>query len=407
MSMRRAVITGIGVVSPAGAGREEYFKNLLAGRSFIREIDRFDSSRYTSRHAGMVGDFGAEELFSKRLLKKLDLFSQMTLVASEQALVDAGLSLEREDRERVGIVLGNALGGWGFAEEELRDLYRAGVREVSPYQATAWFPAAPQGQVSIHYGIRGFAKTIISDIASSHLALDYAARAIALGRADIVLAGGTEAPVSPYALLCCNTSGELSGSGRYRPFDRGRDGYVLAEGAAVLIVEELGRARARGAKALAEIKGFGHASDGLDPRRPDPEGRGMERAMRMALERAGLTSMEIGYIMPAGMGGSISDAAEAKAINSIFGGAAVKPAVGVPRALYGNALGASGALDAAAACVAMEKGAAPVLHGVDADEGCGWMAGDVCSAEKEINNVMINSTGRGGVHASLILGLPA
>src|SRR3990172_1392336 len=119
MSMRRAVITGIGVVSPAGAGREEYFKNLLAGRSFIREIDRFDSSRYTSRHAGMVGDFGAEELFSKRLLKKLDLFSQMTLVASEQALVDAGLSLEREDRERVGIVLGNALGGWGFAEEEL------------------------------------------------------------------------------------------------------------------------------------------------------------------------------------------------------------------------------------------------------------------------------------------------
>jgi 3-oxoacyl-(acyl-carrier-protein) synthase len=240
-----------------------------------------------------------------------------------------------EDKERIGIILGNALGGWAFAEEELRDLHRLGVREVSPYQATAWFPAAPQGQISINYGLKGIGKTIISDIASSHLAINYAARAILSGRADVVLAGGTEAPVSPYALLCCNTSGELSLEGSYRPFDRSRDGYVIGEGSAVLMVEEMERAKKRGAKIYAEITGFGHTSDGISPTGHDPEGKGIARAMKAAIDGAGIMPDDIQFILPAATGGMNSDEGEARALGSIFGERLFSSAsVGVPKSLF-------------------------------------------------------------------------
>lgn len=405
MMERRAVITGLGVVSPAGNDLDGFFGNLLAGKNFIGEVDRFDASRYPSHSAGHVRDLDADGTISKRLVKKLDRFSLMSLLASESALNDSSINLDDEDKGRVGIIMGNALGGWGFAEVELRDLYQGGLRDVSPYQATAWFPAAPQGQVSIHYGIKGFGKTIISDIASSLLAIGYAARAVRMGKADIVLAGGTEAPVSPYALLCCNTSGELSKSGRYMPFDRDRDGYVIAEGAAVLVVEERGRALKRGARIYAEIKGFSHTSDGLDPVNPDREGRGLARAMRAALSASGTGAGDIDYLMPAGLGGRVFDMAEAGAVMNVYGDALHDGlSVGIPKALYGNTIGASGALDAVVACMAMERSAAPTSTGcTTAEDGWGWVNGKGAVAEKKIRNVMINSIGRGGVNACLVL----
>src|SRR5512143_2534139 len=371
MTDLRAVITGLGLVTPSGSGLDEFHANILAGKSAIRAIDRFDASSYPSRHAGLVDGFDAGKVFSRRLLKKLDHFTEMSLVATENAIRDGGLAIEDEDKERVGIILGNALGGWAFAETELRDLYVGGIRDVSPYQATAWFPAAPQGQISIQYGIKGFAKTIISDTASSHLAIGYAARAIRTGKADVVLAGGSEAPVSPYALLCCNTSGETSRTGAYRPFDKARDGYAIGEGAAVLVVEEMGRAVKRGARIYAEITGFGHTSDGVDPRMPDPDGRGMARAMRSALGSAGCSPNGIDYLMPAGLGGSVTDASESKAIRHVYGGALANGlSIGVPRTLFGNLLGASGAVDAVTACLALERGAAPTHTGCAVpDEG--------------------------------------
>lgn len=402
MSLKRAVITGLGIVSPAGNDKETFFANIASGTSFIREIDVFDASRYASRHAGMVSDTGAEKIFNKRLLKKLDRFSEMSLAATASALTDAGLDIESEDRERVGIILGNALGGWGFAEVELRDLYNGGLREVSPYQATAWFPAAPQGQISIHYGIKGFSKTIISDNASSHVALGYAARAIATGKADVLLAGGVEAPISPYALLCCNTSGELSSSGRYAPFDKGRDGYVIGEGAGILVVEEYGRAVARGAHIYAEIKGFGHTSDGLDPVNPDPSGTGLARAMTKALGMAGVGPDAVDYLLPAGMAGMLYDRSESNAAGLVFG--ADVPAAGIPKSLYGNLMGASGALDVATACIAMQKGELPLHTGCMApDDGCNWAAGGEGVLKKDAARVLVNAIGRGGVNASILL----
>lgn len=399
---RRAVITGLGVVSPAGNDKDCFFAGIMEGKSRISEIDAFDASLYASRHAGIVSYTGADERFSKRLLKKLDRFSQMALSAAESALIDARIDISSEDPARAGIVLGNALGGWGFAEVELRDLYTGGLRDVSPYQATAWFPAAPQGQISIHYGITGFAKTIISDTASSHLAIGYAARAIQTGKADLVLAGGTEAPISPYALLCCNTSGELSRRGLYTPFDKDRDGYVLGEGAGVLVVEERSRAVARGATIYAEITGFGHTSDGLDHAELDPSGTGLARAMRIALDKSGIGPDKIGYFMPAGMAGRLYDRSESGAVRQVFGRC---PVVGVPKSLYGNLLGASGALDVITACIAMSKGTAPTHTGcVTPDEGCGFAAGPGGPVKMDINNVMINSIGRSGVNACLVIG---
>ena len=406
MSNKRVVITGIGVVSPAGRRLDDFMENILSGTSFLKEIDRFDASAYPSRHAGMLEQLDADDTFPKRMLKKLDRFSHMALLAADDAINDSGIDIESEDKERIGIILGNALGGWAFAEEELRDLHRLGVREVSPYQATAWFPAAPQGQISINYGLKGFGKTIISDIASSHLAINYAARAIMSGRADVVLAGGTEAPVSPYALLCCNTSGELSLAGKYKPFDRSRDGYVIGEGSAILMVEEMERAKKRGARIYAEIAGFGHTSDGISPTGHDPEGKGIARAMKAAIDGSGIKPDDIQYILPAATGGLNSDEGEAMALGRLFGESLISSvSVGAPKTLFGNLLGASGAVDAAIACLAIERGEAPITMGcADPEAGWRWSKDYGVVVFKEIENVMINSIGRGGVNASLVLG---
>ncbi len=399
--MRRAVITGVGVVSPAGNTQEEFFGRLLSGESFIGEIDRFDASRYPSHHAGLVSDPGREEIFSKRLIKKLDRFSHMALSASDAAFKDSAIDLEAENKENIGIAFGNALGGWSFAEEELRDLWTHGIREVSPYQATAWFPAAPQGQVSIFYGLKGFSKTIISDIASSHMAIAYAARAVMMGRADVMLAGGAEAPVSPYALLCCNTSGELSRTGRYRPFCKGRNGYIIGEGAAVLVVEEMGRAVARGARIYAEIKGFGHTSDGMHPIIPDTSGEGMGRAMTMAMREANIAASGIGMAIPSANAGKYADLSEGRAFLKIFGSGVNELPFYSPKPQIGNSLGASGALDTAFACMALNNGETPCLN-VDEPEFDFFGGGGKIKLAKD--NIIINSIGRGGVNACLVIG---
>ncbi len=235
--MTKIAITGLGVVAPSGIGRRQFWANIKSGRSSVKEITRFDASKYPSHIAGQIDDLEKYTHVSERLLKKIDAFSHMALVASELAIQDAGIDIKNEDLNLVGIFLGNAIGGWLYAETELRDLYIEGREGVSPYMASAWFPAAPQGQVSIYYGIKGFSKTVVSDRASSLMALGYARKVLSKNKLNMILSGGTEAPVTPYALLCCNTYGGLSEDnkhpqGAYRPFDKKRSGFVIGEGAA-------------------------------------------------------------------------------------------------------------------------------------------------------------------------------
>ncbi len=396
--MKKVAVTGIGIVAPPGATKDKFWSNLKSGASFISPITRFDPGAYPSHVAGQVSDMDTSHL-SPRLLKKLDLFSVLALVASEEAFKDAAIDPRKEDPNRMGIFLGNALGGWLYAETELRDLYVQGRDGVSPYMASAWFPAAPQGQVSIHYGIKGYSKTVVADRASALMAVHYAAQVVTDGKLAFALAGATEAPVSPYALLCCSTEGSLS-PGPYRPFDRERDGFVAGEGAAVLVLEEVESAKRRGAKIYGLITGFGTTCDGTDRILPDPEGRGLTRAIETALASAGYRPEGISYIAADGLGTQFGDASETEAIKKVFGERARSIPVSAPKSMFGHLLGAAGAVDLVITLLAMRDGIIPpTINYNSPDPDCDLdYVPNRCRIQK-IDKAVVISRGRGGVNA--------
>ncbi|HQP91390.1 MAG TPA: beta-ketoacyl synthase N-terminal-like domain-containing protein, partial [Candidatus Omnitrophota bacterium] len=290
--LKKIAITGIGIVAPSGMDKKVFWANIKAGRSEIKKIERYDSSLYPSNIAGQIHQLDAYSHVSSRLLQKIDPFSHMALIASEMALKDAGIDLSKENLNNIGIFMGNALGGWLYGETELRDLYLEGREGVSPYMASAWFPAAPQGQVSIYYGIKGYSKTIVSDRASSLMAMGHAIKVLSKDKLDFILAGGMEAPLSPYGFLCCNTSGDLSKNNdhpqeAYRPYDKDRDGFVPGEGAGIMILESEQRAKKRDKKIFAYITGYGTTCDGVDRIKASADGKQLARAIKIALKDAG------------------------------------------------------------------------------------------------------------------------
>ncbi len=407
--MEKIAITGLGVISPSGIDKRKFWSNIVNGRSAVEKIERFDSSLYPSRIAGHVQELEAYSNVSSRLLKKIDLFSHMAMVASEMCLEDAKISLSEENLKRVGIFMGNAIGGWLYAETELRDMYLEGREGVSPFMASAWFPAAPQGQISIHYGIKGYSKTIVADRASSLMAIGYAARTIVRGKCDFILAGGMEAPVTPYALLCCNTSGMLTKNNEnphsaYRPFDKNRDGLAIAEGAGVLTLEPQSRIAKRGAHVYANIIGYATTTDAENRIEPAKDGHQLARAIRMALDDAGLVPSDIDYICADGAGTVLGDITETKAIKEAFGAFAKKIPVSAPKSIFGNMLGASGVLDVITTVLAMEHGMIPPTINLQTpDPECDL---DYCpnkAQEKNIKNAMIINRGRGGINCVLVL----
>jgi 3-oxoacyl-(acyl-carrier-protein) synthase len=406
--MSKIAITGIGVVAPSGIGKRQFWANIKSGRSFVKEITRFDASKYPSHIAGQIDDLDKYTTISERLLKKIDTFSHMALIASELALQDAGIDIKKEDPNLVGIFLGNALGGWLYAETELRDMYMEGREGVSPYMASAWFPAAPQGQVSIYYGIKGFSKTVVSDRASSLMALGYARKVLEKDKLNMILGGGMEAPVTPYALLCCNTYGALSVDNArpqeaYRPFDKKRNGFVIAEGAAIVVMEGLERVKSRSAKPLAYITGFGTTCDGVDRINPAKDGKELARAIKMALDDAKVSADKIDYISLDGLAVDIWDNSEIEAIKSIFGSRAKDIPVSCPKSMFGNLLGASGAVDMVIAIQAMEHGLVPPTTNLDepATSGLNYIGKE--AKEHKINKALIISRGRGGINSVLVV----
>ena len=407
--MNKIAVTGLGIVSPSGIDKRKFWANISHGRSAVEKITRFDASKYSSHVAGHVHELDAYSNVSSRLLNKIDVFSHMGLVASELALQDGKIDLEKENKNRIGIFMGNAIGGWLYGETELRDLYLEGREGVSPFLASAWFPAAPQGQISIHYGIKGFSKTVVADRASSLMAIAYGAKTLNRGKNDFILAGGMEAPVTPYALLCCVTSGMLTQKNEtpqtaYRPFDKTRDGYAIAEGAGVLILESEERAKKRNARVYGYITGFGTTTDGVDRIHPAKDGRQLAKAIRMALDDAQLAPEQIDYICLDGAGTQLSDATETLAIKQVFNGASKKLATSAPKSIFGNMLGASGALDVATTLLAMEHGVVPpTINYQTPDPECDL---DYCPNKlqsKEIKNALVINRGRGGINAVMVL----
>jgi len=408
--MDKIAITGLGIISPSGIDKRKFWSNVSHGRSAVEKIERFDASKYPSHMAGHVHELDAYSNVSSRLLKKIDLFSHMALVASEMSLTDAQIDLTKEDLKRVGIFMGNAIGGWLYAETELRDLYMEGREGVSPFMASAWFPAAPQGQISIHYRIKGFSKTVVADRASSLMAIGYAARTIEAGKADIILAGGMEAPVTPYALLCCNTSGVLSKrnsdpQGAYRPFDKNRDGLAIAEGAGVLILEP--QSRLKGKKVYANIIGYGTTTDAAHRIDPSNDVTQLVRAISIALKDAGLEPKDIDYICADGAGTVLGDLTETKAIKQAFGEYAKTIPVSAPKSIFGNMLGACGAVDVITTVLAMEHSLIPpTINLTTPDPECDLNYCANKAQEKNITNAMIINRGRGGINCVLVLQKP-
>jgi 3-oxoacyl-(acyl-carrier-protein) synthase len=408
--MIKIAVTGFGIVAPSGVDKKAFWANMKAGRSAIKKIERYDASLYPSHIGGMIHDLDAYSHVSSRLLQKIDPFSHMALIATELALKDAGIDLAKENLNRVGIFMGNALGGWLYGETELRDLYIEGREGVSPYMASAWFPAAPQGQVSIYYGIKGYSKTIVSDRASSLMAIGHAIKVLAKNKVDLIIAGGMEAPLSPYGLLCCVTNGDLSTDNEhpeeaYKPFDKKRDGFVVGEGAALMILESEARAKARGAKVWAYITGYGTTCDGVDRIRPASDGKELARAIRMALDNAGVKPGDIDYISLDGAATQDGDISEVAAIREVFGDRAKSIPASAPKTIFGNLLGASGAVDMVVTMLAMEHGLIPpTLNLNDVDPACAGL--DYVSGkarEYKINRALIISRGRAGINAALVM----
>jgi 3-oxoacyl-(acyl-carrier-protein) synthase len=410
--MKRIAITGLGVVSPSGIEKRTFWSNVAHGRSAVEKITRFDASKYKSHVAGHVHELDAYSNVSSRLLKKIDLFSHMALVASEMALQDAQIKIDEENKDRIGIFMGNAIGGWLYAETELRDLYIEGREGVSPFMASAWFPAAPQGQVSIHYGIKGYSKTVVADRASSLMAIGYGARNLAHDKNEFIIAGGMEAPVTPYALLCCNTSGVLTSRNdtpatAYKPYDKNRDGFAIAEGAGMVIMEPEERARKRGAHVYGYVIGYGTTTDGVDRIDPAEDGTQLARAIRLALQDANLKPADIDYICLDGAATKLGDVSETRAVRTVFNGTHQQLHCSAPKSIFGNMLGATGALDVITTLLAMENNLVPpTINLKDPDPQCDLNYCANKAVEKKIKNAMIINRGRGGINCVLVLQKP-
>ena len=403
----RVAITGLGVVSPCGLKKETFWANLKRGASFIDEVTRFDSSNYPSRIAGQVHELDCYTHLSGRLVKKIDVFSHMALVASEQALKDAKVELDNIDKKRVGVFMGNAIGGWLFAETELRDMYIEGREGVSPYMASAWFPAAPQGQVTIYYGFKGYSKTIVADKASSALSIWYGAKIIAQDKNDYVLAGGMEAPITPYALLCANTNGNLSKNNQnpktaYKPYDLYRDGFVLGEGSGIVTLEKESHAKKRGVDIYGFIKGIGFSSDGIHYNRYKPTSEDLEYAIEECLKDAGWKKKDIDYICLDGEATVMGDYLETQALKNVFGKDLADIALSAPKSMFGNLLGAQTALDLVLTLLSMKNDTVlPTINYGMNDPYCDLDYTPNKAISKKINKALILARGRGGINVVL------
>jgi len=403
----RVAITGIGIVSPCGLKKETFWANLKRGASFITEITRFDSSLYPSRIAGCVQELDHYTHLSGRLIKKIDVFSHMALVASEQALKDCRVDLDNIDKKRVGVFMGNALGGWLFAETELRDMYIEGREGISPYMASAWFPAAPQGQITIYYGFKGYSKTVVADKASSALAIWYAAKTVSQDKNDLILAGGMEAPITPYALLSANTNGNLSKDNlnfksAYKPYDLYRDGFVLGEGSGVLALEKEEKAKKRGAPIYGFIKAIGFSSDGYHYSRYNPDPEALAYAIEDCLKNAKWSKKDVDYICLDAEATVIGDYLETQALKKVFGKGINDIALSAPKSMFGNLLGAQTALDLIATIYSMKKSVIfPTINYEMPDPYCDLNYTPNQAINREVKKALIIARGRGGINAVL------
>jgi 3-oxoacyl-[acyl-carrier-protein] synthase II len=406
---RRVAITGIGCVTPIGTGVDGLWAGLRAGRSAVRTISRFDPSPFRSHIAAEIPDFAPGDHLRARELRRLDRFSQLGVAAARLALGDARVDPAGEDRDRIGVMMGSALGGVAHAESQAAAYRLGGLRAVNANLALTVFGGAVSCNIAISFGLTGPNATNGMSCASGTIAVGDGLRAIQRGEADVMLCGGAEAPLAPlcfgaFAVIRAMSTRNDDPGTASRPFDRDRDGFVMGEGAAVLVLEDLERARARGAPVYAEVAGYALTNDGHHMTAPKPDGREAARAMAGALRDAGLDPAAVGYVNAHGSSTPLNDATETTALKTVFGEHARRLAVSGTKGYYGHPLGASGAIETAITALALARGwLPPTLNLAVPDAACDldYLLGGGRSARADV--ALTNSFGFGGVNASLVL----
>ena len=406
---RRVVITGIGAITPIGITGEGLWQGLREQRSAVRSITRFDPSIFRSHNAAEVNDFVPTDHLEQKRVKRLDRFGQFSVVAARLALEDAGIDLAAENRERIGSMMGTALGGIAYAEQQLGAFLREGLRAVDPSLALAVFGGASSCNIAIEFGVAGPNSTNAMSCASGTMAIGDAFRQVRDGYADVMIAGGAEAPLAPlcfgaFAIIRAMSTRNDDPATASRPFDKDRDGFVMGEGAAVLILEEHDRAVARGARIYAELLGYGTTNDAHHMTAPRPDGAQAARSMQMALDDAGVSSSEIDYVNAHGSSTPLNDSTETLAIKKVFGERAYALQVSSTKGYYGHALGASGAIETAICSLALEnEWLPPTVNLTVSDPNCDLDYIPHSGRTRRVEHVLTNSFGFGGINAALVL----
>ncbi len=410
--MKRAVITGLGPITCVGVGKEAFWNGLRAQKSGIARLTAFDSSEYNAHHAGEVRDFNPAEFFPPHRLKRLDRYAQFSVASARLALEDAGLTYSPEDPQpRVGVSFGTALGGIAGAEFQHAHFLKKGTRGVNQTLALQVFGGSAHTNIAIEYGLRGVGTTNSNSCASGTVAVGEALRYIRDGWADVIVAGGAEAPLSPLtfsAFSIIKTMSQWEGepaARACRPFDRTRDGFVMGEGAAGLIIEEYEHAKARGAHIYAEVLGYSLNNDAYHMTSPLPDGAGAIAAMRDALADARLRPEEIDAVNAHASSTQVNDATETMCIKTVFGEHAYKIPVSGTKAYHAHPLGATGAIETAVAALTLDRGwLPPTLHLNEADPACDLDVVPNEGREVSAQRILCNSFGFGGINSCLILG---
>ncbi|AJQ95322.1 beta-ketoacyl-ACP synthase II [Gynuella sunshinyii] len=408
MSQRRVVVTGLGMLTPLGNTVKDSWDGILAGKSGINTIEHFDASGFSTQFCGVVKNFDPAEYIDKKDIKKMDVFVQYGMAAAIQAITDSGLEVTESNAHRIGMALGSGIGGLAGIEASHQTLVDKGPKRVSPFFIPSSIINMISGNVSIRYGMKGPNIAIVTACTTGTHNIGYAARTIAYGDADVMIAGGAENASTPLGIGGFAASRALSQrndnpQAASRPWDRDRDGFVLADGAGVLVLEEYEHAKARGANIYAELSGFGMSGDAYHMTSPPEDGAGAAMSMRNAMIDAKLNPADVQYINAHGTSTSVGDAAESRAAKSIYGADSDKILMSSTKSMIGHLLGAAGAVEAIFSVLAIRDQVAPPTINLDnPGEGC-----DLDYVANEARNVKIshtlsNSFGFGGTNGSLI-----
>jgi 3-oxoacyl-[acyl-carrier-protein] synthase II len=405
---RRVVVTGLGVITSIGHDADAYWASLLAGRCGIQRVTQFDPTDYACQIGAEVHDWDVTQHMDPKEARRNDRYTHFGFVAAKQAVKDAGLDMAGEDLERVGVVIGSGIGGMNTYETQLRVLAERGPRKVSPFTNPSLIGNNCSGLVAIELGARGPTFGLVSACATGSHAIGEAAHMIRRGEADVMVAGGTEASITPFAVasFCSmkamstrNDSPQTSS----RPFDKGRDGFVMGEGAGILVLESLAHARKRGARIYCELAGYAATCDAHHITMPDPEGKGLSTAMKRALASAAITPETVDYINAHGTSTPYNDKFETLAIKQVFGEHARKLAVSSTKSMTGHLLGAAGGIEAVAAVKTIQTGMiAPTINLMEPDPECDLDYVPNQAREAKVTTALSNNLGFGGQNAAVV-----